>query len=517
MKTPLLSTLREAFRLAQRSNAHPDIPVDELITAPKPSRRDFLQLTARAGLVVGLGGAGTGFDILRQTLGKPREKIAIVGAGMAGLSAAYHLRQKGVAATVFEADKRVGGRIKSARVFDNGRLNTEIGAEFIDTGHADMLGFVRLLGLENQIMDVETDTFGQRDAMFIHGRHYGLQELVTELRQTIPKVEADRKHYKRRLDALDNRSMADYIDGMPVSDWVKTLLHAAYLGENGLETAEQSAAILVSILALEGDNFMPFGDSDERYKIRGGNDQIPKGLAARLEDQLRFEHRLLGVRENANGSIQLRFDHGGTTVEETFDVVVVTLPFTVLREIDLQLDMPDLKKRCIRELGYGTNTKFILETAERPWRKNGYRGYLFNERIPNGWDSSQLQQDNSGAGTFTAYFGGNRGRTAARGTEQAQLDFILPALDGAFPGTKTNLTGKHELAHWPGNPFAKASYSCFSVGQITRFEGVAAQPVRNLHFAGEHTSADYWGFMNGAAESGRLAAKKLLKKMHIRS
>ncbi len=202
--------------------------------------------------------------------------------------------------------------------------------------------------------------------------------------------------------------------------------------------------------------------------------------------------------------------------EETFDLVILTVPFTVLREIDIQMELPPIKRQVIRELGYGTNTKFIVETQSRTWRQAGYRGYLFNERIHNGWDSAQMQQNNEGTGTFTCYYGGERGKNAARGTEAEQLSHIMPALDAAVPGTKAALTGKMELAHWTANPFIRGSYSCLKPGQVTAFDGVAFDPVRRLYFAGEHCSTDFWGFMNGGAETGRKVADKVLKKMRVR-
>lgn len=92
----------------------------------------------------------------------------------------------------------------------------------------------------------------------------------------------------------------------------------------------------------------------------------------------------------------------------------------------------------------------------------------------------------------------------------------MPQLEGAFSGSQISLTGKTELAHWPGNPFVRGSYSCFRPGQVSRFEGAAAAPVRRLYFAGEHCSSEYWGFMNGAAETGRKVAEQVLKRMRVR-
>ena len=191
----------------------------------------------------------------------------------------------------------------------------------------------------------------------------------------------------------------------------------------------------------------------------------------------------------------------------------MTVPFSVLRDVDIQMELPALKRRVIKELGYGTNAKFILETKSRAWRQSGYQGYLFNERIHNGWDSAQMQINNEGFGAFTCYYGGEHGKNAARGTEQQQLEYALPTLEAAFPGTRGSLTGKMELAHWTGNPFIRGSYSCLKPGQVTGFEGAAFEPVHQLYFAGEHTSTDFWGFMNGGAETGRMAAEKVLRKI----
>lgn len=520
MKTSLLHTLRQAFQLAQQTHSQPRKSFDDILVDHHRhtlNRRQFLRTTARTGMLLGIGGPAMANGLLDTALGKPQQKIAIVGAGMAGLSAGYHLRRKAVMATIFEGDKRAGGRIKSARPFDNGNLNTEIGAEFIDTFHSDMLWFARVAEVETKLYDVEKDLFGERDAFYFENRHYSTKDVLAEFKAIYPKIEADQEKLDGKHSALlDNLSMADYIDKLEVSPWVKKMLNAAFLGENGLETAEQSAANLLSIFEIKNDKFYPFGPSDERFKVIGGNDQIPKAIAKMLESQIRYEHRLTALRENANKTITLTFSVNGATQEETFDVVIMTLPFTILREIDIKMELPPLKQRVIRELGYGTNAKFILETRDRPWRNNGYRGYLFNEQIPNGWDSAQMQHDNAGPGSFTCFFGGERGKAAVRGTEQTQLDYILPELDGAFPGAKDSLTGKMELAAWPSNPFVKGSYSCLKPGQMTEFDDIAFEPVRCLYFAGEHTSTEYWGFMNGAAETGRKAAEQILKKMRVR-
>ncbi len=466
------------------------------------SRRRFLSTSATATALAATGGLN-----YSHLLVKPR--VAIVGAGMAGLSAAWHLRQRGIEAKIFEADQRVGGRITTTRLFGKGALTTELGAEFIDSNHADILFFVEKMGLKDKLLDVASDPLPVKEHFFIENKTYTTQNIVDGLAAAYPDIVQKRKALNRSKTekSIDQIVLAAYIDDMPVDSWLKKLLHAAYTAENGLDTGEQSAANMLSVLEADPkQGFLPYGDSDERFKLIGGNDQLPKAMAQSLEAQIFFEHRLHQIKELANRTIELVFKNAETTHQEVFDYVIMTIPFTQLRQVDMAMDLPLLKKQVIAELGYGTNSKYVIETTSRPWRDRGYQGYVFNDVFQNGWDSSQLQQGNAGLGTFTLFFAGKLGLEA----QKEHLDkTLVPVSTTAFAGLKDALTAKRVLANWAQHPFSGASYSCMKVGQATRFKGAAFAPVRHLLFAGEHCSADYWGFMNGAAETGRRAAAKV--------
>jgi monoamine oxidase len=466
------------------------------------SRRRFLHTSAMATVVA----STTGIDY-RGLLAKPR--VGIVGAGMAGLSAAWHLKQRGIEAKVFEASERVGGRISTVRLFGNGALTTELGAEFIDTNHADMLFFVEKMGLQGKLLDVTADPLPVKEHFFIANRSYSVKNIVDGLTAAYPDILQKRKELgkKKTAKSIDQLVLADYIASMPIDSWLQKLLHVAYTAENGLDTGEQSAANMLSV--LEADpvrGFLPYGESDERFKLMGGNDQIPKALGAVLEHQIYFEHRLYNVKERANKTLELTFKNIDTTHQEAFDYVILAIPFTQLRQVDFEMELPPLKKQVIAELGYGTNSKYVVETISRPWRAQGFQGYVFNEVFQNGWDSSHLQANNEGAGTFTLFFGGKLGREAQK---EPLEQSVVPAAHTVFNGMKATMTPKRLLANWAEHPFSGASYSCMKVGQATYFKDAAFAPVRHLLFAGEHCSTDYWGFMNGAAETGRRAAAKV--------
>ena len=516
--SPLLSAIRQALHLATISEKKDDSYVDEwLEKMPQrhASRRQFLKETAFAGAAVsGVGNLLNPNFILSKN---SDPKVAIVGAGIAGLTAAFYLKEAGIKAVLYEGDKRIGGRIKSANIFANGQLTTEIGAEFIDTGHEEMIKLAKMLGLWDNKIDVTLDTFGTKDAFFIDGQHRTMKEVVIELQNIVPilkkdKLDAGKDFDTPRAKELDNISLQTYLEKLPISDWVKKLLNAAFLGEQGLDAQELSSLCFIDTVEIGEEAFDMFGASDERYKIRGGNSQITEGLAKRLSEQIRLEHRLLSIKEQANGSIQLTFDVNGQTVEAVFDAVIMAIPFSILRGVELKMDLPPIQKQVIQDLAYGSNTKFIMEFKERVWRKSNYQGYLFNNEIHNGWDSSQMQTDNAGIGTFTVFLGGLEAKEAKNTLENDLSKKYLPSLNTIFTGVTEAFTGKTELANWSKNPFIKASYSSLSVGQYTTLYGQAGKPVRNLFFAGEHCSVNHWGFMNGGAETGRLAAEAILKK-----
>lgn len=513
MKSNFRNALKKWIALAEFSNKQ-KIPIEDLFQeyhGAVQSRRDFLKQYGRLNMLA--GAALSPLLTITADFGKKsNSRIGIVGAGLAGLTAAFYLKERGIDATIFEASKRPGGRIVSKKRFGDGQLVTEVGAEFIDTAHRDLLFLIRRLGLDASLLDMATDVFGEKEVAYIEGRHYRNRDIVNELNAFYPEIVKIKKRIKRGdYLAYDNMSLAEYLDSIQLSPWLKKLIEAGFVGENGAEAHEQSAAIMLSTLEMDRNEFRMYGSSDERFKLKEGNESIPLKLSEILGEQIFYAHSLLSVKEKVDGSVALTFSQDGSTKEYIFDAVVLAIPFTILREIDLEFEMPNIKRKVIQELGYGINTKFIIETNGKPWRDAGCQGYLFNEEISNGWDSSQLQTSSSGKATYTCYLGGNRAKNASPENESQLWHKYGPYLNGAFEGMANAYNGNFELAYWRGNPYVKASYSYLKPGQFLSFGDWAFQPLRNIYFAGEHTSTNWWGFMNGAAESGRRVAGMILK------
>jgi monoamine oxidase len=132
-----------------------------------------------------------------------------------------------------------------------------------------------------------------------------------------------------------------------------------------------------------------------------------------------------------------------------------------------------------------------------------------NDAIQTGWDNSQLQEGT--AGGFTVYQGGVKGLELGTSSPDSQAPKFVAQLDKMWPGCAKEYNDVAKRMHWPDHPFTKGSYACYKVGQYTTVRGAEIKPVGNLFFAGEHCSSYFQGFMNGAAETGRMAAEAVAK------
>jgi monoamine oxidase len=513
-RTPMMAALRRCFRDPPLQNP-PDFQ-DGYSTPPGMghfSRRDFL----KGGLALGAASLIPGCG----SKDKGPYKIAIVGAGIAGLSAAHVLAKAGIGCDLYDAGARAGGRILTLRNVVAPGLYTEAGGEFLDTSHADMMALAREMGLN--IRDaMGPDQAGLIENAWLSGGRLrseaevsaAARDLTAGIQMDMGKLPEDILAGSTGLAAeLDKMSLEEYLDKRGVTGWFRDLLIAAYVAEFGLDAGRQSSLNLLTLVSFDASEgrFQVFGESDERYRIEGGNQALTDALAAKYADRLHVDHRLEAIGTQGEG-YKLSFQAAGGAVEKSADVVILALPFTLLRSVEFRMELPEAKRRCIQELGYGTNSKLFLGFSSRPWRKAGFGGNFFTDGpMQSGWDHTKVQP--GPAGGLTIFQGGQAGLDLARGGPMSQANAMSVPLDKVFPGSKAARNGNVGAFHWPTYPLSLGSYACYQPGQWTGLRGEEARPVGNLFFAGEHCSLEYQGYMNGGAETGRLAAEAVLAKI----
>lgn len=466
--------------------------------------------------------------------------IAILGGGMSGLNCANHLLGSGLDFKIFEADRRVGGRILTHYNDSMGLgIFPEFGGDFIDSDHQDMLDLAKEFNLEllDMIAEQEANDW-VKDIYYFDNRKISEEEIIQEFMKIAPKIAEDVDSLGENYDTpdaeiLDNTPLSEYIQSLNCANWLKDLFVAAWVAEYGLDCEELSTINMLDMIDTSTEEgFKVFGSSDERYRIKGGNSEIIKGLAAKVgKDKIHNGYEVKSIVEQEDGSYLISFNNDEAIKSKA---IVCTLPFTILR--NLKLDLKSIsadKRKCIDELGYGKNTKLVLGYDSQPWRnkENNAMGYLFTNNMTNGWDGSVNKTENNTNGAYVAYFGGEYSQKLCNDSTQSPLapathvwrtelpkEKVLgyvEELDKIFINSKAHFTGHHVFVNWIDYPYVKASYSCYKVGQWSSIAGLEMEPVGNFFFAGEHCSELFQGFMNGAAETGRRVAEMLVEAKSI--
>ncbi len=505
-KSQLFDSLRRALRLSQVADTA-GVPADEVAewsqdqSASHLSRKEFLKR-------LGYGAAGVAAISLLPSmtwLEEPDTKIVIVGAGMAGLHAAHILKKAGIYKNVmiYEASNRTGGRMFTQKL--NGNTGTtELGGEFVDSNHTDIRNLAKEFGVTELLKS--SDNL-EPELFWMDGKSYKQADFIQAFQAIRKKVGKDSKKRGKAFVSLDNMPLDAYLDSLHLPVWFRTALEVAYVGEYGLELAEQSAVNFTALVGKQAaGKFDMFGESDESIKLLGGNQQLCDRLADGLRDQILLDAPLVGIQSAGTG-FKLSFKNMKKEVDA--DIVIMTIPYTVLRDIpgiDQLSGMTPAKLKCIRELGAGQNGKFFLDMNERIWRKQGFQGYLYTPNIHTSWDSYHLQNDNAGKSIYSVFFGGKKGAAISKGGGEAYLGEISQA----FPGFKDQYSGYTSQMNWWNHPWSKGSYICPRPGQYSTVVDHAGTPIGKMLFAGEHVSVEFGGFMNGAAETGRVAAEKVM-------
>lgn len=462
--------------------------------------------------------------------------IGIVGAGLAGLACADALRSKGINATLYDANTRTGGRCFSLRNFFPGQV-AERGGEFIDNLHKTMLGYAQRFNLAKEdVIKPPGEVF-----YYFNGQHFPESVVVDEYREFVAAMRIDLRLLSGTVTAdnhspvdvrIDNISLLEYLEGnngagLIAAPVIKNAIIETYEAEYGLAADEQSCLnFLLFIHADKRSKFTPFGVfSDERWHVVGGNEKIVEGLSSILDAQIQLEMRLVRIRLTSSGRIELTFRRGATTLTRLHDAVVLSIPFTVLREVELDsnLSLPPEKDRAINLLGYGTNAKMMIGFSSRPWIAQGSNGASYSDlsHHQTTWETNPTRATASNA-ILTDYSSGERGANLNPAQVQSEASSFLTDLDLVYPGsfsaaTRSNGQFVALLEHWPSNPLTKGSYTCYKPGQFTTIAGNEGKAVGNLHFAGEHTNSfyEFQGFMEGAALSGIQAAQEILRDIKV--
>jgi len=477
-------------------------------------------------------------------------EVAVVGAGLAGLTAAYRLREAGIQARVYEADTRIGGRCWTIRgFFDQGQIG-EAHAEFIDDYHHTVLRLIDELGLEAENLYANTPP-DARSMFEIDGRPYPFWRIVQDLMPVVREAARDRWRAGSDTTYYQSTPYGRTLDHMSGTEWIESrvaggmssrigqLLDVHIRNEWGMEPDRLSSLNIVYGLAGGGEEQARGGTGprgaavgrrrraagalaggDEGpltlWHVKGGTDLLTARLAGGIPGQIERGHRLVSAATEG-GRVRLSFDTIGGSVETRVDRLVLALPFHILREVDLSaLDLREVKRNAIQNLGIATNSKLIMQFSDRHWWSLGSSGDIWSDRdFQATWGASGAQEGD--AGLLVDYVGGDYGAEFHLGTPESRAAAFLGDVEPLLPGLSDKWTGRVFRACPHTSPILRGSYPAYALGQFSTIRGLEGEVEGGkVHFAGDHTAPIYQGFLEGAAESGERAAAEVIDALSAR-
>jgi monoamine oxidase len=413
----------------------------------------------------------------------------------------------------------------------NGQVSEHCG-ELIDSTHKTILGLARRFKIP--VADLSSAEPPQSaETYYFFGQRYTRDQANADFNAVYQAVKKDLIaagfptvyfSYSAAAAALDQTSVYDWIESrVPGGHGSKMgqLLDVAYNIEYGGETTAQSALNLIYLLGYQPipGNFRLFGRSDERYHLAGGNEQLPRAIAATLPaSSIHWNTSLTAIVRNSDGTFTLTFK-SPAKLNVVADRVILAIPFSVLRHLDYnKAGFNAVKTTGIEQIGYGTNAKLHLQFKSRLWNQSGPWGIsngssFADTGYQNTWDVTRAQSGSTGilvdytGGNIGAAFGGDSGKPAVI---QGYAMRFLSQLEPVFPGITLQWNGIATLDVPASDPNLRGSYSYWKLGQYTLFSGSERERSGNCHFAGEHCSILFQGYMEGGAQEGARAANEIL-------
>lgn len=445
-------------------------------------------------------------------------RVAVVGAGLSGLVAAHELRNAGVEVRVFEQADRAGGRIWTIRdQFDDGAW-LDAGAMGAGQSYTNWLAYCEAFG---QTVESSPRANPRPDTlMLLEGTRYrgsGLREdpaawpvalsddekalapfrlLSSHLMPVAQEIGDVANVLDPAFAHYDSLSLLDFLKNRGASDAAIVMIERS-LNYNSLAT--------VSALSALRDATRLLGARGASIHVAGGNAGLTDAMAASMSDSIDYRRELVAIQADDPG-ITLQLD--GPDGRENFDAsaVIVTIPFTALRNVDFEPGLPAERQQMIDELPYTQIAKTFVQTRRRFWQDDVDFSLLYSdtpfERLFN--LSTQMGETR---GLLLNWINGIGLDDFMALDADAHAGKVVDWIETVWPEAKDEVE-KALTINW-GNTYAGGAYAHYAPGQLTRFAVAIPEPIGRIHFAGEHTELVAPG-LEGAVISGMRAANEVL-------
>ncbi len=439
------------------------------------------------------------------------KSVTVVGAGFAGCFCAWLLDRIGLKVTLVEASDRVGGRVYTFRNFIENRL-IEAGGEFIGLNHPFWIYLAKRFGLSMNLVTPEEDYSeqGMEMPIIINGVRLSREEIIqldAEMDTVLMRISSDAREIAypsqpwledKKTRDLQHVSIEDKFNEWQLSGLVRDLLTFQFENDNLAPIAKQSYLGLLTQVkggSINGDT-STYWDTVEVFRCANGNQTLADVLTQDLNVKINNPVRKIILDKNC---IHVE------TQDETYtsDYVIVAVPPSVWKNISFQHGCNSYHVPVQPAIGYAS--KLLSKVRGRFWirRDLSPNGSFVN--IGQTWESTENQVITSGSQQNIGFTFFIHGRPK---TEEELTDVI----DFMYKGLYAKSLDKQQLIEWNKMEYIGMGYSYFGLGKLDTYQYLY-YPIRNfsdrLLFVGEHTTADFYGFMEGALKSGFRAASQI--------
>ena len=435
--------------------------------------------------------------------------ILILGAGAAGLAAALKLREMGHEVTILEARTRPGGRIHTLREPFSDGLYAEAGAGRIPATHDLTLAYVKRFKLELDPFWPQSGAEvylwrGARQAVPRGGEPdlYRLRVEFTPRERKVGFGGLSKLYVDRVLEEIRSLPKAGW--PFPGFDRYKDISFGEFLRRQGAS----SDAILYLSQGFEDDSLLDFAHDTishvpTMWKIRGGNDLLPRAMARSLREHIRYGAEIRRI-EQSPGGVRVTFVAGGAPHVASADRVICTIPFPVLRDIDVLPAWSDRKAAAIRNLYLSPVTRVFVQTKTRSWERKGLNGFATVDQPMELWSPTHNQPGTRGI--LMSYMYERMARDYSAKTPQVRIDRTIELFERVHPGVREDFETAATWS-WSDEPYSRGAFTTVRAGEFPQLAHVAT-PEGRVHFAGEHASP-WLGWIQGALHSGLRAANEV--------
>jgi monoamine oxidase len=456
---------------------------------PELNRRDFVRLGSMAAL-------SQPFARYARAA-KSTHSCVVVGAGLAGLSAAYRLYKAGWAVTVVEARDRPGGRAWSYRFPEAPELVCEMGGEWIGKDQHHILDLCKEL-------NVQLEPHAFRLWLLIAGqvKKPGEWQFSETSRAAFQKFAEDYKHYGpedyKRLDSYDWYAWLRKIGFTPEDLRIREIIDSTDIGES-----MRDASAFVEGSSYSTADYMNPDDTDEMdFHVLGGNTKLVEAIVAKLPaGAVHLNSPVVSIAQKA-GMVTV------STAQEKFiaDACIFAAPSSVIPSIQFDPPLPTAKARAAEELEYCRIIKTQILCRERFWPAENF-SLMSDETSHQYFHTTQGQP--GPRGILCSYAVGDRADVLASQTAARRQQIVTEDLNYVSPLAEKAVMATHAKA-WQLDPWVHGAYAIYHPGQWFTIRPLLHEPHGKVLFAGEHLSEDSQGFMDGAIGTGSDAAKALL-------